>query len=427
MRIRHGINRIRKDHRDLSFPRTFGSVGTYDFPATLNVDARLSMPDQNADGLPEACTGYTTTDLESDVSKLLNKPIFTYAKTLMMEGKTGQYDQPCDIRDSLRSAGVYGVQRTTETTDAQALQHRCGAYFNVIDSPDLDAFDDIRNAILTKRRSVSSGTPWFGEWEGIGSNGVIPTVYTGNPDNLPWHNWKICGWVVIDGEPYLIGKTWQGSNYGDKGYAYFPRSVINSVMAISGTGAFTLADFDPNDPVALQTVKMEILDTVLSYLRMWVVALFAKKTAVVPSVDMSPSTELKAAPAAGATLEDFCLAIRDNEGAPGDLNYQNNNPGNCRCSSVGYATMYGNVLCVETKSGKFAKFPTYALGWLYLNNLVKSRIHLYPNWTIYQFIADPTHGWSPAADGNDPENYAQFIGKRLGVDSHTFTIGQLIQ
>src|SRR6185295_3022805 len=40
-------------------------------------------------------------------------------------------------------------------------------------------------------------------------------------------------------------------------------------------------------------------------------------------------------------LERFCDAIALMEGA----NPANNNEGNCRCSPVGYAPMYGNVKC----------------------------------------------------------------------------------
>lgn len=291
MLIRHGTRPIRKDHRDLSYARTFGAVSPVSFPSGMNVDAGLGMPNQNALGLPMGCTGFTTSELESDVSKQKNSPKFTYDKTLMMEGKTGDYNQGCDIRDSLRSAAVYGILRSIEISDAQALNHRCGKYFNVIDAPNLDAFDDIRNAILLNNRPVSIGTPWFREWEQIGSDGVIPSFYTGDPDALPWHNWKICGWLTIGGEPYLIGKTWQGSTYGDKGFAYFPRLVINKVMAIAGTGAFTLADFDPNNPEDVATVKLDIWETIASYIAMWIDGIMKTKTPPLPApVTLPPMT-----------------------------------------------------------------------------------------------------------------------------------------
>jgi hypothetical protein len=107
----------------------------------------------------------------------------------------------------------------------------------------------------------------------------------------------------------------------------------------------------------------------------------------------------------------FCTAIRDNEGGPTNINYKQNNPGNCRCSPVGYAPMYGNVRCVNN----FSFFPTYELGWLYLQNLVHFRIHAHPDWTFLDFF----NNYAPTGDQNDPHTYANFVAKRCGrpVDS----------
>jgi hypothetical protein len=107
-------------------------------------------------------------------------------------------------------------------------------------------------------------------------------------------------------------------------------------------------------------------------------------------------------------LDTFCTAIRDYEGAPGDLNYKNNNPGNCRYSPVGYARIYG---LVRRDSNNFAIFKDYATGWLYLQNLIKSKIEAHPSWTILDFFKN----YSPTSDGNDPEKYAEFVAKRCGV------------
>lgn len=150
-----------------------------------------------------------------------------------------------------------------------------------------------------------------------------------------------------------------------------------------------------------------------------------------PVVVLTPLPPMPPAPERYPTLDDFCGAIRDNEGVPPhDRSYRNNNPGNCRLSQVGYFPKYGIVK--EDRSGVrsgqpgFAIFRDYATGWLYLKNLVISRIRQHPEWTIYEFIADPIEGYSPSSDGNDPEDYADFIGKRLGVDSRTFKIEHLI-
>lgn len=116
-------------------------------------------------------------------------------------------------------------------------------------------------------------------------------------------------------------------------------------------------------------------------------------------------------------LDTFCTAIRDFEGNPGDLSYRNNSPGNCRCSPVGYLPKYGAVQCVKG----FARFPTYELGWEYLQNLVHFRAHLHPQWTILNFVEN----YAPPKDGNPTMKYALFIAKRCGVPIST-TLSQLL-
>lgn len=160
-----------------------------------------------------------------------------------------------------------------------------------------------------------------------------------------------------------------------------------------------------------------------AFLKELIQALFARPAYDVPPaqqpMNQEPTTTPPVAPAVKTflpSLTDLMTAMRDFEGSPGDLNYQNNNPLNCRCSPVGYAPIYGNVLCVETKSGKFSKFPTYALGWLYAKNLLTQRIERHPEWTLLDLIGDPTEGWAPASDNNVPLAYARFIARRCKVD-----------
>lgn len=108
-------------------------------------------------------------------------------------------------------------------------------------------------------------------------------------------------------------------------------------------------------------------------------------------------------------LDNFCLAIRDYEGKPGDKNWRNNNPGNCRFSKVGYASKYGEVK--KDKDG-FAIFKDYDTGFLYLMNLVRVQIKLHPEWTIYDYISK-YH--APALDNNNPLEYTRYIARRLNV------------
>lgn len=128
-----------------------------------------------------------------------------------------------------------------------------------------------------------------------------------------------------------------------------------------------------------------------------------------PEPEHSPSTvpESEEPKPEQDILTVFCTAIRDFEGKPGDLNYRNNNPGNFRCSPVGYAAKYGKVRCVKG----FACFPSYELGWLYLTNSVKERAKKHPAWTIRDFF----YNYAPPGDHNPTEKYAATVAAKCGV------------
>ena len=150
-------------------------------------------------------------------------------------------------------------------------------------------------------------------------------------------------------------------------------------------------------------------------------ALFAKPEQV-KSLPMN-APELPAEPEAVATpsvsmLTNFCLAIRDYEGSPGDANYINNNPGNCRYNEAGYLPIYEPV---KRSVDGFAIFPTYALGFLYLKNMIREKVMNNPTQDILQFMSI----YAPTSDGNDPAKYAEFIAGRLNVDV-TYPMSKII-
>lgn len=103
-------------------------------------------------------------------------------------------------------------------------------------------------------------------------------------------------------------------------------------------------------------------------------------------------------------LSTFCAGIAQFEGA----NPANKNPGNCRCSPVGYLPKYGRVLC---NPKGFAVFPTITLGTLYLNELVHHRLVLHPTWNFYDFFSN----YAPSTDGNNPKHYAEWIANYCKV------------
>ena len=119
-------------------------------------------------------------------------------------------------------------------------------------------------------------------------------------------------------------------------------------------------------------------------------------------------------------LNTFLLAIQKHEGwYMGSRAERNHNPGNCRYSRVGYLSIYGEVK--EDRKGVpagqqgFAIFKSYEIGFLYLKNLVKSKIRKHPDWDFYDFFGNEKEGWAPDSDNNDSKRYAKVVAEALNV------------
>lgn len=116
----------------------------------------------------------------------------------------------------------------------------------------------------------------------------------------------------------------------------------------------------------------------------------------------------------------LCRSIETYEGFyPGSRSFRNNSPGNVRYSSVGYLPIYGMVL---KDKDNFAIFQNYQTGWLYLKNLIIHKARLHPEWSLVSLMKE----YAPESDGNSPQNYATYLGKRLGVNPYTWTLNNLL-
>lgn len=250
-----GLKPTPLDARDYDFVKSHKLGGRIpQFPTEYFVDAGLWMPDQNRPesifnnpAFPEGCTDYTQNDLCADLDKKLYNPAYTESHThANAQGGT-------DLRTSLESIRKDGVQdKLGKVTKGK------GPYFNVRAYTPLDYFDALRLAMFSgfpEKRSVSIGTPWFPEFE-YPSSGILPVPVSFNLVHASWHNWKICGWKEIGGTTYLIGKSWQGENYGDNGFHYVSRELINRLMKITGTVAYTLTE----TPEEIHTIDITLLE-----------------------------------------------------------------------------------------------------------------------------------------------------------------------
>jgi hypothetical protein len=251
--MRNGTKPTRINHKDYDLFKTFGMVAVPAFPAEYFCDAGLTMPNQNqvndqfnppVPPMPEGCTDYAQSEIATDLKGELKNPAILETVT-NANAKGG-----IDIRVSLSAAKGLGWFT---------------AFFNIIAKAPLDYFDAFRLAQISgapEKRSISWGTPWFPSWELAAQQGVaimpMPTSQElANVATLPWHNHKLDGFTSKNGVLVYRDKSWQGSGIGENGFIFFPREVINVVMTISGTVAYTATDMDFSAPQRIDTTVVQ--------------------------------------------------------------------------------------------------------------------------------------------------------------------------
>ncbi len=241
------------------FHKKFGGVMPESVP-DFNLDVGLWMPNQDDDNAPTECVGYEMADIMTDLTKIVQNPDFAYSAALFMES-TQPSDGGADFHAGMEALVIMGsmsqnfarftAKSTSElycanwsnwtvTEKRQAALKGQNGVYNALGNG--SAFNSILSCLAVGKVSVSVGTPWFPEWEQVGKDGILPMPNLNNVDfnSLPWHNWGLKGKKTI-GQPMLIGKSWQGSNYGDSGFHYITPDVLNAILDINGTGAMTVA------------------------------------------------------------------------------------------------------------------------------------------------------------------------------------------
>lgn len=255
-----------QDHRDFDLLKSSGATDfdTNGLPSRYMVDAGLTMPDQDADGYPEGCTGYAQTDLCTDEDLAIYDAGEFYLATPPGTSGTGRA-----VRDSLKLLTARGPKDRYGN-----LGPRRTAYYSINATEILDWMDAIRVALWItqqEKRSASIAIPWFPAFEGIGSDGILPAdpIFTWN--GVPGHNAKIGGWTDVktdgtyirNGEFFLAVKSWQGISYGDKGWCYMSRVLANAIFNMRYTEAFTVTKMNG----ATQTVDIDVVDRLVSFLQ----------------------------------------------------------------------------------------------------------------------------------------------------------------
>lgn len=227
--MKQGLKPTPVSHKDYDYGRNrealFGSVAIPQFPSFYNADQLGWLPNQNIaeetpvqhTAQPFGCTNMSQASL---------------ANNLIQEVK---HDP--DELEAITHANEQGGSDLRTSLDAARKRLGWFKAFYAVRSSSLDMFDTIRLALMegaAEHRTVSVGTPWYQSFEMVGEDGMIKEV----SGAYSWHNWEVSGWLTVQGVPRLIGKSWQGKNYGDKGLCYFTREQINQLFAVSGCAAY---------------------------------------------------------------------------------------------------------------------------------------------------------------------------------------------
>lgn len=261
MNIKNGTRPAKNIHKERRWHDHFFGVIPANIP-DFNLDSGLNgMPDQNADGAPFECVGYTTSDIGTDVIGKIQDPDFSYAASRYVSGDGAEGIGGTSFHGGLQGAVALGfLQKSLATVSASvqgekyvsdwnnwpaqlkktALASAQNGILNVLGMG--DDFDSILSACYTGKIGISIATAWYLNWDVTAVKYGIVQAPSNPQDvsNLGWHNWAIKGKKTIDGIPYLIGKTWQGTSVGDNGWMYFSREAINGALSVQGSGALTL-------------------------------------------------------------------------------------------------------------------------------------------------------------------------------------------
>ena len=252
--IYHGTRPAKDIHKVKKFHQIFGGLVPPVIP-DFNLDAGIWNPNQDTDGAPTECVGYTTADILADIFKEQFSPDFSYAAALYITGE-GPGTNGASFHAGIQGAvGVGGMPEANAVFSAltkgelyvsdfnnyqpfqktEALKYVQNGLLNVLGNG--NNFDSILSALYLGKIAVSMGSPWFQEWQGLPAESVLPMpqnpIAQSQAPITPWHNYAGKGQKTINGQPMIPIKSWQGI------WLYMPANVANAVFSVPGTGALT--------------------------------------------------------------------------------------------------------------------------------------------------------------------------------------------
>lgn len=257
--MRSGTRPSRHVHRQKTFK--FGAVSASSLP-DFCVDRNLWWPNQDTENAPTECVGYSAADFLIDLTEQIYTPDFSYAAACFLAGDDGS-DGTSFVAGPQSLVALGGLpQSFAQATAADhgelyiadwdnwnadqkkaALMKAQNGVRNVLGNG--DAFDSILTACYQTGQGVFIGTEWYVAFN-TAPGGIAPLVQ--GPSAL-WHAYRIKGKKTINGVSYAMVKAW-GGLWGDEGWLYFSRELVNWLFETPGTGALVI------DPSALRWASL---------------------------------------------------------------------------------------------------------------------------------------------------------------------------
>lgn len=123
-------------------------------------------------------------------------------------------------------------------------------YFTVVDDPQADIFDDIREALILAKADngvVMAFGHWYDEFNAAANDpskkGMMPIP---SKPPITFHNYDYIDFDTIDGVDVIVAQLSQGTDFADGGQCYFSREVINHIwsdMMEAGTGLYIFRSY----------------------------------------------------------------------------------------------------------------------------------------------------------------------------------------
>lgn len=406
-----------KSHKRYSFSRTFGATRLLE---DCEFDNGLSNFNQNEPNpvtgdpaYPNGCTAFARADMATNEDHILYSPGFTYLKSCMIANVPVGSALPMET--AFTSGKVYGLQAVGETTDAQALTHRRGPYFEVDRSND-DWFDSLWSALQTGKKCLSVGTVWFPE---MTEATIVDTVNI--RPTIDAHDWEVTGVTTQNGIPRMHVKWWGGEP------KWFGRAAVNALMNASGSDCLTDVDGKAT-PADIQTIRLSIMQVLLSYYQELLV-LFKTPTGgtagpFIVWEEMEEEVEEiqkeitnLPKPSMEQTFPPMIIKWSEAIGRGEGADPASNNPGNLKLSTLtkSWGATEGRA---ATDGGFLCHFSTAQQGQDALCNFLKLGCEN-ELLAFHSPEARTIRGFTVIYAGNPPEGYIQNILNELGVPGDT--------